>query len=248
MSIIKQIVFLIVIIIISNILILIYSIRKGVTGLTLYINNLSNIKIKTINTKNLNNFTKDRIIIMANHMNGIDYFPIAQIFNNLNKNNNKKLYTVVISTLFNIEKNKNIITNSMNYFGDSFINYCNLIKYVKNNKDSGLEVRKKIVEEINNNNTVLIFPEGTVTPKGIPQTFRPGSFEICKQNSISILPITIKYNKNLGVNPDEEAKFIDWFNTEATIYIHDIIKPDDCIDSNDMMQKTLNVIREPLID
>jgi 1-acyl-sn-glycerol-3-phosphate acyltransferase len=246
MSIIKQIIFLIIIIIISNILILIYSIRKGLKDLILYINNLANIKIKTINSKNLNNFTKDRIIIMANHMNGIDYLPISQLFNNLNKN--KKLYTVVTSTLFNCEQNKNILTNTMNYFGDSLFNYCNFIKYVKCNKDSGLEVRKKIVEEINNNNTVLIFPEGIVTPKGIPESFKPGSFEICKENSISILPITITYNKNLGVNSDENGKFMEWFNTDATLYIHDIINHDDCIDSNDMMQKTLNAIREPLIN
>jgi 1-acyl-sn-glycerol-3-phosphate acyltransferase len=246
MSVIKQIILLIIIIVISNILILIYSIKKGVCGFLLYLNNLANIKIKTKNTYNLENFTKDRIIIMANHLNGIDYFPIAQIFNNLNKN--KSLYTIVTSKIFNAEQNKNIITNSMNYFGDSFINYCNLIKYIKGDKESGKEVRKKIVEVINNNNTVLLFPEGIVTRKGIPESFRPGSFEICKENSISILPITIKYNKKLGVNSDENAKFMDWFNTCATLYIHDIINPNDCVDSNDIMQKTLNAIRKPLLN
>jgi hypothetical protein len=41
---------------------------------------------------------------------------------------------------------------------------------------------------------------------------------------------------------------MEWFNTDATLYIHDIINHDDCIDSNDMMQKTLNAIREPLIN
>jgi 1-acyl-sn-glycerol-3-phosphate acyltransferase len=245
MPILKQIILLILVIIFSNILVLIYSIRKGAYGLTLYINNLINIKIKTINTNNLHNFTKNRIIIMTNHMNGIDYLPIAQVFNNLNKN--KKLYTVVTSTLFSAEQNKNMITNTMDLFGDSFFNYCNFIKYIKRDKDSGKQVRQKIIEIINNNNTVLLFPEGIVTRKGIPESFKPGSFEICKENSISILPITIKYNKDLGVNENENGKFLDWINTEVTLYIHDIIIPNKCVNANEMMQKTLDAIRKPLI-
>ncbi len=246
MSILKQIILLIVIFIISNILVLIYSIKKKIQIFVLYSNNLINMKIKTINTKNINNFTKNRLIIMSNHHNGTDYLPIAQIFNNLNKNPDKKLYTIVTSTLFNEKQNKGVITNIVNRLGDSMFNFCNFIKYNKGNKDSGKEVKNKIIELIDNH-TILIFPEGIVTKKGIPESFKPGSFEICKDNNISILPLTIKYNKNIGVNENENTNLSNWFNAEATIYIHDIITPDSCINTNDMMQKTLNIIRSPFI-
>jgi 1-acyl-sn-glycerol-3-phosphate acyltransferase len=246
MSIIKQIILLIVIIIISNILILIYSIKKGLKDFTLYVNNLINMKIKTINTKNINNFTKDRLIIMSNHMNGTDYIPIAQIFNNFNKN--KKIYTIVTSTLVSDKVNKNILTNTINLFSESFLKFCNFISYTKKDINSGQEVRKKIIEEINNNNTILLFPEGKVTKKGIPNSFKPGSFELCKENSISILPISIKYNKKIGVNDGDNANFLEWFNLEPTLYIHDIINPDEYTNVNELMQKTLDVIRKPLIN
>jgi len=246
MSIIKKIILLIVIIIILNILIFIYCLKKGMPGFTLYVNNLIDMKTKTINTKNINNFTKDRLIIMCNHMNGTDYIPIAQIFNKLNKN--KKIYAIVLSTIVNSKQNKNLLTNTINLFGESFLKYCNFISYTKKDKNSGQEVRKKIIEEINNNNTILVFPEGKVTKKGIPDSFKPGTFEICKENSISILPISIKYNKNIGVNDNENAKFLDWFNIESTLYIHDIINPDEYTNVNELMQKTLDVIRKPLIN
>jgi 1-acyl-sn-glycerol-3-phosphate acyltransferase len=246
MTIIKQIIILIIIIIIGNILIFIHCLTKGMPGFTSYVNNLINMKTKTVNTKNINNFTKDKLIIMCNHMNGTDYIPIAQIFNKLNKN--KKLYTIVSSKLVTSPANKNTITNIINIFDKSFFKFCNFIKYTKGNKESGLEVRQKILEVINNNNTLLVFPEGVVTRKGIPESFKPGSFEICKENSISILPISIKYNKKLGINSDENVNFLDWFNTEATLYIHDIINPDDYKTVDDIMQKTLDIIRKPLID
>ena len=248
MSIIKQIILLIILIIIANILIFIHCLRKGMPGFTLYVNNLINMKIKTINTKNINNFNKDRLIIMSNHMNGTDYIPIAQIFNKFNNNKNKKLYTVVTSKLLSSDENKNILTNTIKYFSKSFFQFCNFISYKKKDKNSGKGVRLKILEEISNNNTILLFPEGMVTKKGIPDSFKPGSFEICKENSISILPISIKYNRNIGVNEGDNTKFIKWFNLEPIIYIHDIINPDNYTNVNDMMQKTLDVIREPLIN
>jgi 1-acyl-sn-glycerol-3-phosphate acyltransferase len=206
------------------------------------------MKIKIVNYNNINNFTKDRLIIMSNHYIAIDYFPIAQIFNNLNKNPDKKLYTVINSKLLN-ENNKDVLSKSLGLFDKKFYKYSNCIEYTRGDKESGKIVRKNIIDTINNNNVILLFPEGIITRKGIPESFKPGSFEICKENSISILPLTIKYNKNIGLNENEKDKvdFKKWFNVEATIYVHDIITPDSCINANDMMQKTFNIIRSPLI-
>lgn len=245
MTIIKQIILLIIILIVSNILVFIYCFKKGMHEFILYANNLFNTKIKIINSKNINNFRKDRLLIMANHFNGTDYLSIAQVFNNLNKN--KKLYTVAFSHILTNDINKNILTNTAAIFNDYFFKLNNLLPYKKGNKNSGQEIKEKILKAINENNTVLIFPEGTSTIKGIPESFKPGSFELCKNNNISILPLTIKYNKNIGVNQNQNANFLNWFNFESTIYIHDIITPQSCIDSTEMMNKTLEVIRYPLI-
>lgn len=248
MSKLKQVLIMLLIIILSNIYVLIYSIRKGLPHFTNYFNNLVNINVKVVNIDKINNFTKDRLIIMSNHMNGTDYLGMAQIFNNLNTNKNKKLYTLVISNLFTADFNKNLLTSILSKFGNTMFNFCNFIPYTKRDKNSGSEARKKIIELINSNNTIIIFPEGTVTQKGIPDSFKPGTFELCKDNNISILPISIKYNKNIGLYDGEPLNLFNWFNLEQTLYIHDIITPESCNNSTEMMQKTLEVIRKPLIN
>jgi 1-acyl-sn-glycerol-3-phosphate acyltransferase len=84
-----------------------------------------------------------------------------------------------------------------------------------------------MVNLIKENNSVLLFPEGTTTRKGIPEDFKPGSFKMCSENKIKILPITLEYDKRVGRNNNDEFNVFKWFNTTATITIHEPIYHED---------------------
>jgi 1-acyl-sn-glycerol-3-phosphate acyltransferase len=101
-----------------------------------------------------------------------------------------------------------------------------------------------MLEKISNNHSVLIFPEGETTRTGIPQNFRPGSFKLCADNNIYILPVTLKYDKNIGVNRTEPININNWHNTTATIIFHPLIYNKD---ADILMQQVFNKIREPFI-
>lgn len=198
-----------------------------------------NFKINIINKENLK-YMNERVIIMANHSSTIDFF----ILNYMN-NTKKCLYTVS-----NINNTSN---NSTSFFSKLFFNiknylesnkYLNLINYDAGNKESGIFVKENIVKHINNNNLVLLFPEGKTSRLGISKEFKPGSFKICSDNKIKILPITIYYNKSLGYIYKKSYSLENWFNTKIDIIIHEPIYNEDPI----ILQKlTYNTIVNPLI-
>ena len=110
---------------------------------------------------------------------------------------------------------------------DFIFNYFQLISYNKSDKNSGTYVKNKILEIIDSGDTVLIFPEGKTTRDGKPQDFRNGIFELCAKNNISIIPITIRYNKDIGMDETHFLDFKEWFNVTCNVYIHPLISNND---------------------
>ena len=47
---------------------------------------------------------------------------------------------------------------------------------------------------------IIIYPEGTNTKNGKPKDFKNGIMRLCSANYMKVLPITINYNKDLGLN------------------------------------------------
>jgi hypothetical protein len=58
------------------------------------------------------------------------------------------------------------------------------------------------------------------------------------------LPITLKFNKNIGISPTESISIKDWFDLNVQIIIH---KPIYDKDWKILKNKVFDTIKEPLI-
>lgn len=205
--------------------------------------NLFNAKIKVKGLKYLKNFNNKRIIIMSNHLNGFDLAPILYALTYYTKNK-KKIYSVAKHNVFGDEFDKNIVSNSLSLIKEQMFTLLNLIPYERNNKKSGENVKKIMLNKIEEGDAILLFPEGKTTRSGIPTEFKPGSFRMCADNDISILPITLEFNKKIGLDTKDPVKLEKWFDLKTTIHIH---KPIYNKNWEVLMNDVFNKIREPLI-
>ena len=202
--------------------------------------NYFNVTVKIKNKDNLNKINQTKkVIIMANHINGLDYGVLYNIIQS-----NKKIYAVAKHNAFGDKTDANIISNILGLFKNNTYKFFKLIPYVRGNKDSGNEVKQNMLEVINNGDTVLLFPEGETTRSGIPVSFKPGSFKLCAENNISILPITIKYDKKIGVNRTDPIDINKWYNVIATAIVHPMIANTD---PDQLQEQVFQTIRKPLL-
>jgi 1-acyl-sn-glycerol-3-phosphate acyltransferase len=205
--------------------------------------NVCNANIKVRGLKNLKNFNNKRIIIMANHINGFDAFPIVYALTYYT-NDKKKIYVIAKHNVLGDKTDKNLISNTLSLFKGHLYNKFDIIPYERNNKISGDIVKQTMLEKIDEGETILLFPEGKPTRTGIPTEFKPGSFRLCAENKIEILPITLQFDKDIGLDTKDPVKIEDWFNVNTTIHIHESIY-------NKNWEKFMNLvfdkIREPLI-
>jgi len=181
--------------------------------------NILNIKIKVHGVNNLKYYNSKKMVIMANHYAGVDHPIIAHAIS-YHTNNSKKIYTIVKHNVFGDENDKSTISNFLGLFRKDLYKFFCFLPYVRDCKNSGNEIKNKMIDTLNNNDTILLFPEGTGNYNGIPTNFKSGSFIMCAENNISILPITLKLNKNIGESRKDKVTIKQWFNLEADIIIH----------------------------
>jgi 1-acyl-sn-glycerol-3-phosphate acyltransferase len=206
--------------------------------------NYFNVSVKVKGIENLKKYKNTKLLIMSNHHSGLDYVVISFAINYYT-NDNKKIYTIVKHNIFGDNTDNNMVSNFLGLFKDRLYNFFNFLPYVRDDKDSGDEIKKMMLDVVKKNNTVLLFPEGESTREGIPKAFKPGSFRLCTENDIWILPISLKFNKIVGVNRKDPVCLNDWHNVIATVIIHEPI-----FDKNwkILKDKVFNIIRTPLID
>lgn len=229
-------------IIILIILIVIYYLIKNLklnTFIDLLINHF-NLKINVKGIDNLKYISNKKIVIMSNHTNPIDFFIIYSIFN---KAIDKKIFTIVKHNVIGDPNDKNKVSVLLSIFRKKLYNFLQFVSYTRNNKDSGEETKDKILNIINNNNTVILFPEGTVSRLGISKDFKSGSFRLCAENDISIIPITLEYNKRIGMGESDGFNPKDLYNTHATLHIH---KPISNTNWEELKQETYDTIVNPI--
>ena len=101
-----------------------------------------------------------------------------------------------------------------------------LISYIRGNSKSGMECKEIIKKTIKSHN-IIIMPEGTSTMCGIPKAFKKGIFYLAYENKIPIIPLSLKYNRDIGINPGDKINLSNWVDIEANIYVHDEINPED---------------------
>jgi len=203
--------------------------------------NFFNIKIKIHGKDNLKNYNNLDIIIMANHLNGIDY---SIIYHSVKFYTKKNIYTVVKHNVLGDSNDKSLVSNFLGMFKNQTYLKMNFLPYIRNNKNSGEEIKNKIIKIIKKDKqSVMLFPEGKPTRKGIPKEFKSGSFRLCANNNIYILPVTIKFNKNIGINTEDPVVLSDWFNIVADVYIH---KPVFNKNWGELQNTVLEQIKKPL--
>lgn len=185
-----------------------------------FVLNYFNIKIKVKGVKNLSNHGNKKIVIMANHYTGIDYCVLEHIIKHYTSRF-QHIYTIVKHNVFGDKNDRSTVSNILGFFRKDLYNFFKFLPYIRDNIKSGNDIKNKILTLLTKkNNTVLLFPEGTCTKNGIPQEFKSGSFRLCADNNIWILPMTIKYNKNIGVSRNDPININDWFNVNVLVTIH----------------------------
>jgi 1-acyl-sn-glycerol-3-phosphate acyltransferase len=213
---------------------------NNITFVNFFIN-FFNIKIKVFGRKNLKDYDKLKLILMSNHMNGIDYAVIVHSINYFTKNK-KKIYTIVKHDLLGSKTDKNMISNFLGNFKNNIFQKLNFISYKRDNKNSGNIVKNKMLTILKDSN-ILLFPEGECTRSGIPKDFKSGSFRLCAENNIWILPISLTFNKKIGVNRTDPVDIKKWFDVDANIYIH---KPIFNKDWEKLKNDVFNEIKKPM--
>ena len=205
---------------------------------------LMNVKIKIHgNVEALNN---NNLLVMANHYDGvIDVAILFDMYYNNNKDN--KLYTIVKHNIVGDPNDQLMISKLMCYIKESFLNSLAFIPYKRGDKEDGVVVKQIIAKTLHDGNNILIFPEGTTRTDGVPKDFRHGIFQLAIEKKMNILPITLKYNKDIGSERGEPVNFYNVFDNQLDIYIHDLIdsEVDDCYKINDYLalkQKTYDII------
>ena len=197
---------------------------------------------------NENEFSNNKVIIMANHYHGItDCSLIYKMYYKHNKNN---LYTVVKSNIVGDKTDGSYLLNMLTFAKDYIIKSLKFIPYIRGDREDGSNVKNLITESLNNESNVLIFPEGTTTRSGTPINFKTGIFRLAVEKQFSILPITIIYDKDVGKKDDSTLDNSNIFDNTANIYIHDMIDSNtsDFYKTNDftgLKNKTYDVICSP---
>lgn len=177
---------------------------------------ISNIKINIYNTADINN--QNSYVYISNHSSLFD-IPILLSILNLNTR-----------IMYKEELEKIPI------FG-----YClklsPFISVKREDKENALESFKNSIEAIKQNDSVIIFPEGTRSENGELGAFKKGAFLLALKSGKDIIPITIKdANKILP-----KGKII-INSTIVNVYIHNNIKIDNNLDTNKLINQVYNII------
>lgn len=177
---------------------------------------ISNIKINIYNTADINN--QNSYVYISNHSSLFD-IPILLSILNLNTR-----------IMYKEELEKIPI------FG-----YClklsPFISVKRENKENALESFRNSIEAIKQNDSVIIFPEGTRSINGELGVFKKGAFLLALKSGKDIIPITIKdANKILP-----KGKII-INSTIVNVYIHNNIKIDNNLDTNKLINQVYNII------
>ncbi len=158
----------------------------------------------------------ENVIYVSNHVGGFDFFVLKYLLSKYRRN----LYTVVYDNMVDI---KGYIKFCLYNIKHIFYDLLNFICYKRGDKESGSDVKSKILDLFKKENcNLLIFPSGYVS-NNINAPFKPGIFKLAAENNIKIRPITLKYNKILlNQNRSKNFSLEEWFNLTVDVYIHEI--------------------------
>ena len=174
-----------------------------------------------------------KYIIMSNHYTALDYFALNTIFPNS--------LTVVKNDLLSQRNDSNLSVNLVNRVSYLFFKIGMLITYIRGNAKSGEDCKKNIIKNIPYHN-IILFPEGTSSKEGIPKKFKNGIFHLCKDKHIPVLLCSLKYDKNIGVNPNGKFQLTDWVDTTLNINVLSEVNPPEFESVEKLVNYSFNTI------
>jgi 1-acyl-sn-glycerol-3-phosphate acyltransferase len=197
---------------------------------------------------NTDAFNNSNLLVMANHYDGLSdsnlLYNLHDKYNSINK-----IHSIVKADFLGNPNDKNIFYVVMTFVREAMLKSYGMISYKRGDRADGAVVKNKIKECLKNDINVLIYPEGAAHRNGIPVAFKQGSFDLAVENKMNILPITIKYNRDIGAEKWEPPNTKMIFDNEVDIYIHDVIRETDaCYKANDpvaLKHKVFNIISAP---
>ena len=211
------------------------------------VGSILNIKVRVHG--NTDAFNNSNMLVMANHYEG---FNDANVLYNLYRKHNSinNMHAIVKADFIGNSDEK--LYKIFNFLNEAVLDSLGLIPYKRGDKKDGAVVKNKIKECLVNDTNVLIFPEGTTHRNGIPVEFKQGIFDLAVEKKMNILPITIKYNRDIGSEKGDPLNTAMLFDNEVDIYIHDFIdgETDDCYKAKDavaLKYKVFNIISAPML-
>ena len=208
---------------------------------------IMNIKKKVHGNKN--NLNTNNLLIMCNHYDGlVDCDILYDLYYDENKQN--ILYTIVKSNIVGDSNDNSILSNVLSCVKTSVLKSLKFVSYTRGDKENGIIVKNIVADYLKDNKNMLVFPEGTTRTNGIPKDFKHGIFQLAIEHNFNILPITIKYDKDIGTERGEPFNMSLLFNNNADVYIHDIIdcKTEEAYTNKDFLalkKKTFDIICSP---
>ena len=201
-----------------------------------------------LNILNCNIDTKDfrkmldnkKYIIMCNHYTGLDYFILRSIFTDS--------YTIVKSDLISQRKDHSLLVKMCHLLINVLLKSGKLISYIKKNSKSGAEVLEKTKKLLKHSN-IIIFPEGQSYIDGKLVSFKKGMFDLAYTENISIIPCSLKYSKDIGMERFKDGSITklvlsDWIGIDAKLIISDIVEPKNFNSSEELLTYTFNIINK----
>lgn len=198
----------------------------------IYMRMLCNVKVYVHGNEDL---LKENHMYMANHYEGVDHIVLYSV---LTQPFSRPCYVIGKDDLLGRQYPIKTLGSIIDYVVKLFYHGGYIIPYTRGDKESGIQVRKKSIEILQNNN-LLLFPEGRSWRKGACHEFKAGMFEVAEEYKHSIVPITLKYRNFDGKNKGEKCILADWLDIDVDVYIHDIV---ECKDHKLMLQETFEKI------
>jgi 1-acyl-sn-glycerol-3-phosphate acyltransferase len=186
---------------------------------------LCNIKINIYGNKKL---LEENTLFMANHYEGVDYFVLYSM---ITTPFSECCYAIAKDDLLGRQYPLEVLSNIIDYVVKLFYEGGYLIPYTRGDKNSGIRVKNRTKEILQNNKKLLVFPEGRSWRKGVCHEFKPGMFEVAEECKKSIIPITLKYRNFDGKNKGEKCVLEDWMDIDVDVFIHDKVN----VQSHDKM-------------
>ena len=186
--------------------------------------------LKILNVKvNKNRPLQEKgVIFMSNHYTALDNIVIRSLTDN-------DTFSIFKSDLITQRKHKNFFVSLLSFVEKPFFKACNAIAYKRGDSKSGETVKS----EINQNMNIIIFPEGTSTRSGVSKEFKNGIFFLAAEHNIPIVPITLHYSKDIGIDPGGKLDLFEWINTNVRVVVHDKLQSADYLE---LKNSTFNLI------